>query len=122
MSETTTTTTIPDFLLARIAEDEMFARAAESGTFMAWANVPDSEDPVGVHIQTWMPARVLAECEANRTIVAGFVQARQLADSLPGVDMVAVLAISAANALLAVLYALVSVYADHHDYRQEWRV
>jgi hypothetical protein len=126
MSETTTTTTISDFLLARIAEDE--AVASEDAELTIWGKRPNLEQS----LYTWgndygggfgiTQSRVLAECEAKRQIVEGFVQARQLADSLPGVDTVAVLAFSAANAFLVVLYALASVYADHHDYQQEWRL
>jgi hypothetical protein len=51
---TTSTLTLTDFLLARIAEDEREARMDDG-----------SPAPIGM----WDPERVLAECEAKRRIV-----------------------------------------------------
>lgn len=63
------------------------------------------------HIARWNPARVLAECEAKRRIVA--VCEPQLGSG-GGHDEEAVLANS-------VLRALADPYADHPNYQQEWR-
>jgi len=80
---------IVEFLLARVAEDEADARAADGSrwfhqdklvSFEAlgpdgdWVDVsaPISVDTRanGHHIARWSPARVLAECEAKRRIIA----------------------------------------------------
>jgi len=97
--------TITEFLMARIAEDEEAARAAmQASAQMA-------------HIALHDPARVLAECEAKRRIVdfalmeATGTATRQLdAGELPErTEWVAVA-------------ALAEVYADHPDYREEWKL
>jgi hypothetical protein len=108
-------TTLADFLLARIAEDEADARraAAADGLGPVWragtkwedmagiyanggevADMPDTD--VAPHIARWDPARVLAECDAKRRIVT----------ECGWVTVMALLALP---------------YADHEDYRQEWK-
>jgi hypothetical protein len=124
--------TLTEFLLARIAEDEAVASAASIGRHWTWdgpdllsdhigafrlpeciidtegANPPDPEG-AGVHIARWDPARVLAECEAKRRIVAEmanyWVEGASRTGDLPEV----------------VLTALALPYADHPDYRDAWR-
>jgi hypothetical protein len=116
--------TITEFLLARIAEDEDDAQDAYYDG-QRW--VPEEEAVVAAdrdlepalfldrkrdatHAANWSPARVLAECEAKRRIVAdrplpiGHFWDGQRAQH--------------DNALRF----LASVYADHPDYRDEWRV
>ena len=67
MTEDTKTLTLTEFLLARIAEDEAEARKAGP----MWRNEWSAEDvDVTLHIERHDPARVLAECEAKRRIVA----------------------------------------------------
>ena len=86
--------TLTEFLLARIAEDERrvgFVRGF----------IPDEGDQ-GEYIN---PARVLAECEAKRRIVE-HCDFDHLARS-PGDPYV--------------LRLLALPYADHPDYREEWR-
>src|SRR5690349_1908813 len=72
---------LSEFLLARIAEDEQAARggagkpayehygatAAEESIEMAWNEGCAKEG--GEHFMRWLPARVLAECEAKRRII-----------------------------------------------------
>lgn len=73
--------TLTEFLLARIAEDEAVARAAieherytsDSAAWAQWAvkgltRVGMSLDSFE-HVERWAPARVLAECAAKRRIV-----------------------------------------------------
>lgn len=85
---------VTEFLLARIAEDELLAGHAAEGEFEAhphWRAFSDTEGTHVVndddcliaeqswgavvpneeaeHIACWDPARVLAECEAKRAIV-----------------------------------------------------
>ena len=144
---TTETLTITDFLLARIAEDEERARGAQRDA--AWAGgkgaswlveaTPDGSEiltpsrdgrhaivvyaeagtpaaGVANHIAHHDPARVLAECEAKRRIVE--LHDQELKVALRNRDA------SAFGGEVMhdlVLCALASVYADHPDYRDEWR-
>jgi hypothetical protein len=115
--------TITEFLLARIAEDEQRAASAGHGCGYllhehnaGWVEVDlPAEHNVRPSyelrfIREHSPDRVLAECEAKRRIVAdrplpiGHFWDGQRAQH--------------DNALRF----LASVYADHPDYRDEWRV
>ena len=128
-----------DFLLARITEDERAAQGATDGpwrwypgraglpaflestgaTATHWVEGQSFEAPTVVlgtnqgvmlrvrgrdaeHIAAWNPARVIAECRAKRRVV----EARE------GVD-------AATHDL--VLRTLALPYADHPEYREEWR-
>lgn len=93
-------TTLTDFLLARIAEDE----AAANDPRYVW-----SAD-IGEPVQN--PARVLAECAAHRQIIANLTSlaARQPIDDWSPAD----------SALIDTIRALAATYADHPDYRPEW--
>jgi len=112
-----------EFLLARIAEDEETARAADGTRWLHEDKVVsfeafgpdgdwvDASSPLSVntrdngwHIVNWSPARVLAECEAKRRIVDN-----------PPADWDAHVQWEETVDILA------AVYADHPDYRQEWR-
>lgn len=137
--------TLTDFLLARIAEDEVGAREASpspwsypgiesvSGGMIydktrtigsVYYEQPDDHDGSivrhmlapeadanGAHIARHDPARVLAECEAKRRIVE---QASE--DHAEGGGIT-----SAEIALQHILCALALPYADHPDYREEWK-
>jgi hypothetical protein len=67
--------TLTEFLLARIAEDEMCARLVEDGPGEIMRRGLDplritmDDDEVRFAYLTIDPARVLAECEAKRQIV-----------------------------------------------------
>ena len=136
---------LTEFLSARIAEDELVARAAGEPPWDEWCywedgevyhaetmrRFPDTHAPngvtndseglspsvtedVGPHIARHDPARVLAECEAKRQIVTYLVGAR--ADRALRADT--------EGRYLAVWWVatrLAKVYADHADYREEWR-
>jgi hypothetical protein len=140
--------TITEFLLARIAEDEAAAQAAAEhqtsvssegrGTLLragqragrSWTRRYDTvnarrEDGgrsgaiayVGnfgmdlvAHISRHDPARVLAECEAKRRIVD---EVREL-NAEPNPPQALILADY-------ILQAIAGVYADHPDFREEWR-
>ena len=110
---------LTDFLLARIAEDEAVAIATrdshdpldwEPGE---WMDGP-CDGPSGYQVVIVDPARVLAECEAKRRIVADFLYESKGRDTIPARTPVA-------GALRVVLLNLATVYADHPDYRPEWR-
>jgi hypothetical protein len=90
-------TTLAAFLLARIAEDETAARDRQS-----------HQDNVYEAAGWWDCDRVLAECEAKRRLVEAISwESDQLANGW-----------FVARRLLRLL-AL--PYADHPDYRDEWR-
>jgi hypothetical protein len=127
----TVTMTLTDFLLARIAEDEEVARRVGESWFRyfgqvyviegageghpAWqAHRGDDRCQVrteadGDHIARHDPARVLAECEAKRRIVEELrsITMGKWKAGEPWADrMLGILALP---------------YADHPDYREEWK-
>ena len=123
---TTATLTLTEFLLARIAEDEATAQTGRNEYWRveggpSWTDdrpyelvgggkhLATFDDDHGIlpsiHIGRWSPARVLAECEAKRRIVEGMQPYCPIDD------------ISAPE----VLGYLATPYADHPDYREEWR-
>lgn len=97
--------TLTKFLLARIAEDEEERYTAAD---------PDRSP--------FTPARVLAECEAKRRIVALYLGFWEIAKNI-GLDDpdAANVARNMYAGLYEALRALAVVYADHPDYRDEWR-
>jgi len=116
------TLTLTDFLLARIAEDEVAIRRASMFP-PRWVARPDDvgqpiiagsfrvatcAESVMDHIARHDPARVLAECEAKRAVVGlhpemlGWCQGCAH-ESYP----------------CRTLLALALPYADHPDYREE---
>jgi hypothetical protein len=100
---------LTEFLLARIAEDERGARQAQAdphGCHDVLAAYFDDTD------KTWRftHARVLAECEAKRRIVAMAQRFTAMPDD-SGTDIV----------LDDVLRLLALPYADHPDYDEAWK-
>ena len=104
-------TDLTTFLLERIAEDEHAARRAEAFT-----------DPLPDFLGTWDHARVLAECAAKRRIV-------ELHE--PNGETCSVCALQdgskygdgwgAEDWPCTTLRALALPYADHPEFREEWR-
>jgi hypothetical protein len=122
---------IADFLLDRIAEDEAVARDA---TWLTWSveatwvdgiqewdvGAPDQDDDVGRrlilngatvngaadvrHAARHDPSRVLAECAARRWLAETF----RVTDYAKHNDP-------------EILRRFAAVYADHPDYREEWK-
>lgn len=154
---TTSTTTLTDFLLQRIAEDEEVARAAGAGEHWHaeqdwtrrstdWTVTTTStrtlfqcstewihEDGRGIgvamrseveHIARHDPTRVLAECKAKRMIVKIHVEIDE-AYTAPRIrccqNCSAYGEYPGEGWPCATIAALVSVYADHPDFREEWR-
>lgn len=99
--------TITEFILARVAEDEKEARAMDEDlrkyppSTYELAQVP--------MLDMGVPERVLAECEAKRTIVEQF----------DGWDGLVYDGWTQAASL--VLGEFAAIWADHPDYREEWR-
>lgn len=120
------TLTLAEFLLARVAEDEAKARQAAQvvADWAQWRKEDGREATPGEltlsvvdftdqYIIDYDPARVLAECEAKRRIVSQFDDVDYY---LPG-DVEA--GYESAHAVTLRLLAL--PYADHPDYRDEFR-
>jgi hypothetical protein len=118
--------TIVEFLEARLTEDELTAQAAidASPLWRAFYDYRDVKDADGhfviqadshhpttgqaAHIARHSPARVLAECEAKRAIIADFLRRDALGD-LPG-----------RSAVEDTIKSLGSVYSCHPDYDTAW--
>jgi len=113
-----------EFLLARIADDEAYARNAFgdhndvvpewseiwSGAVNIGGNAVDgpellltNDSQVSRHIERWDPARVLAECEAKRRIVEELREA------------------FGSRRVGLIFRQLALPYADHPDYDERWR-
>lgn len=130
-------TTLTEFLLARIAEDEAVALDSfyEGQTWSteeeAVVSIDQDLEPVllmdrkrdATHAARWSPARVLAECKAKRAIV-------EMADEATGLDMQvdSEFRIGPRDEVEepylgdAILRALVQPYADHEDFDAGWLV
>lgn len=114
-------TTLSEWLLAQIAEDEAVALHSRGIGGSGWApgsgGIYWSDSESGeLHID---PARVLAECEAKRRIVELRERAaREAADPPEGAEMLTVSRVSALNETLR---TLALPYADRPGYREEWR-
>jgi hypothetical protein len=111
MTDTSRTVTLADFLMARIAEDEAAAQSAA-----------DPMDRIGDGMEVWDgkdwrqfpdPARVLAECKAKKKIVERWED--------PFGEWSAEQAEAARKQKEAALRHLALPFADHPEYREEWR-
>lgn len=101
--------TITEFLLARIAEDEARAHYALSRGDGGALEYGGQWYGAIKHAERWEPTRVLAECEAKRSLI-GLLQSdsrdphnamrREWADEI--------------------LRAFATVHADHPDYNVTW--
>jgi hypothetical protein len=122
------TLTLTEFLLARIAEDERAAQDAvvERDTIFPngaygtpelamWAEVDTGVPCVGIE-----PDRALAECEAKRRIVEAADRAQRSLErrARPATDAISGHVI----AFREVVGYLALPYADHPDFRQEWKL
>jgi hypothetical protein len=106
---------LEEFLLARIAEDKRIATEA--------AGAP--EDDASRFAARFDPARILAECKAKRRLLLACREARPdlhfLGRRTGGVADFP-LSPRDPHQLAALTLALLALpYADHHDYRPEWR-
>jgi hypothetical protein len=118
------------FLKARLDEDEQAARAAVGFDYgvREWA---DDGDPVNVHIARHDPARVLREVEAKRRMLEAHSRphhcahltgrgASSVVDGKPWVFYEEAHTQDTGD-ICDVLRLLALPYADHKDYREEWR-
>ena len=130
-------TTIVEFLLARIAEDEATAGAADPACWVSdvtWqiARV-ERAGAEADHIRRHDPARVVAECETKRRIVERcrpqyavlYRESERLLASAFDQETMKTIGHSGPRWPFedaeAILRDLAAVYADHPDYLEEWR-
>lgn len=104
--------TLTEFLLARVAEDEAQARTEQ----ILRNGFPYYSTEATAFERHLGPARVLADCEAKRRIVAAF-QLRDEQGRLRGGEVFGY----HATGLAVAIRCLAEAYADHPDYRAEWR-
>lgn len=141
---------LTEFLLARIAEDEAAAKAAQEeftrfgGTPPTWGKrqwgfrLGVRRNPALVaYVVRHDPARVLADCEAKRCIVEDYRAADESWRERPepenpkrlgkwyndmtDADFERYEAWTMAVSLRDAVERLATPYADHPDYREEWR-
>lgn len=119
-----------DFILARIAERETMARAATAGPWDAveglsgawWVELRNLGDVAldlhgenARHIAAHDPARVLAQCAAYRAIVRQAIPKAWTDEGEP-------LGGGYVEGWWDTLRTLTAIWADHEDYREEWRL
>jgi hypothetical protein len=102
-------TDLPAFLLARIAEEEADAFRAVPG----YRPGDDDGGFAALHARRWTPARVLAECDAKGQLVELHPAGEH---DCPGDDRG-----DDPGRCCPTLHLLALPYADHPDYRPEWR-
>lgn len=125
------------FLRARLDEDERVARDCSGENWWGhpqnWVSCPPlnrvalvAHDGDRTHIARNDPARVLAEVTWRRIIVGNYAA---LLKTFGGVDWakgkndpVMSGTLAAMETLHSVLRAMATVYADHPDYREEWKL
>lgn len=117
------TLTLVDFLLARLAEDEAAARHRDVVTFGA-----EQRALAGVQ-GAFDPARILAQVAALRAVVAEhgvgtvLVDGHQVCETCVSPDDWTVTHLDPALVYpCPTLRALAAIWADHEDYRQEWKL
>jgi hypothetical protein len=121
-----TALTIVDFLLARLGEDEETAREADQRIFpTTWREdfYGIRNEKIAAHVDRHKPARVLADCQAKGDLVgyAAFMlkawedKHSNRATAYP--DMTR----RERHTARLILEELALAYADHPDYREEWR-
>lgn len=99
-----------EFLLARVDEDEAVARRVQGRTRH---EPPPTIGGIGdVGLVGYPYRRALAECEAKRRVVE---ESREYSPELAEGD-------NGAWAFDLVLRALALPYAEHPDFREEWRL
>lgn len=113
-------TGLTEFLLARIAEDEsaaMYALSRDDGGALDYGG---QWFGAVKHAERWEPTRALAECKAKQEVVdaawSDHLRIEGEWGMCYGQD-----ALEAANDYPDAIVALAAVYADHPDYREEWR-
>jgi hypothetical protein len=83
----------------------------------------DIRDEDAAHVTRWQPARVLAECKAKRLMVETYERlwnrAEEIRRAVGNEQSASARLLYAGVEMVLPLLAL--PYADHPDYREEWR-
>jgi hypothetical protein len=119
--------TISDFILARVSEEEALAHAAldHLGPEFNWEAAS-----VGEHFDRWNPWRVESACIGRRLLVKAHRTSGPVLTHLPGKDQVLYAATCATCGRSSehpapwpcyTLRVLALDWANHPDYRAEWR-
>jgi len=116
--EPDSTPSLAEFLLARFAEDEERARAARG--YQTGSRYEGQPPDWQLHIERWSPAMVLADLDAKRRIVELHPSEDEWRDEGEQGSEYCV-ENPAWTTWTEVLKLLALPYADHLDYRQEWR-
>ncbi len=105
------------FLRARLDEDEQIARAADGNrAFDGTGTIPDLISTVAIHVARHDPARVLAEVDAKRRLIDSYLPEASKTDEQVNEEW------GYGSALADDLLRLLALpYADHPDYRDDWR-
>ncbi len=100
------------------ADDGHFRNALWAGDgLVTIAEMDDEYDgATPAHVVRWDPARVLAECEAKRRIVAAYKMSMELVEGHPDF----VMATEVYLAHQEIVAYLAAVHREHPDYRSEW--
>ena len=96
--------TLIEWLRAQLNEDERLAQAAPGGVYLD----DYASEAEGDFADAFDPARVLAEVEAKRAIIAGYEASHRESDDYPGWE--------------GAMYAIAQPYAGRDGWRDEWGV
>ncbi|MCL7377452.1 DUF6221 family protein [Streptomyces sp. 35G-GA-8] len=108
------------FLRARLDEGERTAREADPDLSAVFTRIECFDTEMAAderHIMAHRPARVLREIEAHRTTVDEY----DIALGAPAATDQAAYWKGHTETLREVCQRIATVYADHSDYREEWR-
>lgn len=119
--------TITDFILARVAEEETLAHEALDARAVdhPWDSSPDGE-----HFNRWNPWRVQSACIARRLLVRAHRNTGPVVLRVPGrqTELLAATCLTCHDTdgqpapwPCYTLRILAAEWAQHPDYRQEWR-
>ncbi len=120
---------IVEFLEARIAEDEAYARQAQGDKYgwvdrwrVATGHGAATESVITAHAFRLSPDRMLAECAAKREIIDTYRSAvRHEAGADVSTELSGKLTLSGiAQGLEIAIQYMATTYKDHPDYRREW--
>jgi hypothetical protein len=107
-------TTLVAFLKARLDEDEAAAKA--------WLPFGNPDAAARDHVARYDPGRVLAEVDAKREVIRLYEDTIATIEMLKSHGWQSTSAHEvAAESYLNVIRAHAAAYADHPDYRDEWR-
>lgn len=119
------------FLKARLREEEVAAHTAPAGPWHADGDTVYADHPTDLiveyayhdgaeHIARHHPARVLADIQAKWLLLTRWTELQARIDAEEDLDKRGCLALTR-HGLDMFVYQLGTVYADHPDYRADWR-